>query len=879
MNEGINCGDRFTYLVIGVGLILIGYSCFQTPWDTQLVFPYCLLLSFTVGYRLVRVRLPQGPFMTFTPLPIFVSMFLMGPAPASVLIGLGILLTPLLGIYTRSACFNASQFALSIYAGYGVYALLGGEIPVSYLNGTVFLNMAAATLAFMTVNVTLIYASELLSTPHKLQRVFRNLYWEMMIWSLSFPLSILVLSYKIQLGLDLTRAIVALAPLLAFCYLVNRIVENHVIGIQLSQLTDFITGLSAPLNQEEILRRFFAGLERVVDYDRCAIWVKTPEDGYGLLEYQPVLPEIDPLAMTELYLKAIEKGHAMGRLSGTRRPARLFQPVPTRYLLAPMIYGDEVRGILQIEEQSSQLYSETDQKFFALVAENLAVALEHATTVHELENTKEHLLNILTNSHIAVVVTDQRNRVQIFNEGAIQLSGYREEEMMGDRIARCFHPDDFRKIRALLLRKGKIEDLETEIITAEGDLLPISLSASVLRDNAGRIVGSLAVCYSIAQRKLLQKQLVQNEKLAALGHLITGVTHEINNRLQPILGFTQLLQRSDLREDQRDPVMAIEKSAQGARAIVQSLLNFSRPGQAKLEPGDLNETLRDSLQLLDIDRKRFSIHLQFDPTLPATEFDRHQIEQVMLNLLKNALQAMERKGGRIWIKTCYEDDKIWVRVRDDGPGMSEKLISRVFDPFFTTKTVGQGVGLGLSLCYGIIQAHGGAIQIQSRSGRGAEVSFWIPFHKCRLPAVEVLEPVKMSDQAIPAGGRIFIVDDEEGIRNLLQDILSEDYEVSLFDSGLGAMEAMKREPFDLCVCDLRMPEVDGIDLYHWVCREMPEHRDDFIFITGDTFGPAAQSFLESARQKYLCKPFTVQQIESLVQEHFLAHPPSCPAMG
>jgi hypothetical protein len=100
--------------------------------------------------------------------------------------------------------------------------------------------------------------------------------------------------------LDLTQAMIALAPLLAFCYLVNRIVENHVIGIQLSQLTDFITGLSAPLNQEEILRRFFAGLDRVVDYDRCAIWVKTPDNGYGLLEYQPILPDIDPLAMPEL---------------------------------------------------------------------------------------------------------------------------------------------------------------------------------------------------------------------------------------------------------------------------------------------------------------------------------------------------------------------------------------------------------------------------------------------------------------------------------------------------------------------------------------------------------------------------------------------------
>ena len=399
----------------------------------------------------------------------------------------------------------------------------------------------------------------------------------------------------------------------------------------------------------------------------------------------------------------------------------------------------------------------------------------------------------------------------------------------------------------------------------------------MLRDDLGSVVGVVAVAYNIAQRKLLQKQLVQNEKLAALGQLITGVTHEINNRLQPILGFTQLLKRSPLSDAQRDPVLAIENSAQGARAIVQSLLHFSRPGEANLQAGNMNETVKSSLHLLEINPSKVLLTLQLDPDLPATVYDPHQIEQVMLNVLKNALQALESQGGRIWIKTGVENDKVWVWVRDDGPGMSEKIRSRVFDPFFsTTKTVGHGVGLGLSLCYGIIQSHGGSIQVQSRPGRGTEVAFGIPLHDCPLPVVQDLEPSsEIQGQSEIIGGKIFVVDDEEGIRNLLQDILSESYEVKIFENGQTAMEAMKEEEFDLCLCDLRMPDVDGIDLYHWVCQYLSEHKDDFIFITGDTFGPAAQSFLESVELKYLCKPFTVQQIEMAVQEHFQARHRKC----
>ena len=208
----------------------------------------------------------------------------------------------------------------------------------------------------------------------------------------------------------------------------------------------------------------------------CAVWEKVPNEGFRLLEHHAALPQLDPIfSRGDFWKKQSRRDMLWAVFSTTNRSwGALFQPLPTRYILAPMIYGGEVRGILHVEEQKSYLYTETDQKLVSLVAENLAVALEHARTVQELENAQEYLLNILTNSHIAIIVTDEHNRAQIFNEGATQLSGYEEKEMQGTPISRCFHPDDYRMIRRLLIRKGKIEDWETEIITAQGELLPIS---------------------------------------------------------------------------------------------------------------------------------------------------------------------------------------------------------------------------------------------------------------------------------------------------------------------------------------------------------------------------------------------------------------------
>ncbi len=865
--------DRYALAVCCTGLILSGVSLFQMDWESHLL-PYVFLLVLAVGYRLVRVRLPQGIYVSFTPLYVFVGLSLVGPVPTAGLLALGILLTLGFGTCLRTALFNIGQFLIALYVAGGLYEFLGGQIPPTRLDSATLLQLLAGTVAFLAVNVLLVYASEALYSPERMRRLARNLPWEAVVWALSYSLCVLVLGVREYFQLGLTVTLLLPFPLLALCYLFSRIIDDHMMSLLLSELTDFMTRLSGPLQEDEILDYFFSRLRSVVDYDCCAVWTRTAEGSFAPLQCRPLEPTVTPSSAPEVFQQAANGVPLRGRLGAGLRPWPLqLATVPPRYLLVPMVSGGQVQGLLQLEHRAPRDFTHMDLKLMSRISENLTLALEQSRLVRELRCTKEDLLNILTSSHIAIVVTDEHHRVRIFNSGAGELSGHKEADVRGRPSALFLHPNDYRKVRRLLLRKGKVEDLETEILNAKGQPVPISLSASLLRDGAGRVVGTLAVGYNIAQRKLLQARVVQNEKLAALGRLVTGITHEINNRLQPILGYTQMLHRSPVGEDQHGPLLAIEKSAAEAQTIVQSLLSFWRPGDAQLEPGDLNASIRNVLRMLKIDSGKIALRLLLDPELPATPYDAHQIETVILNLLKNALQALGSHGGTLEIKTEFDAQQVRVVVRDDGPGMSEQLSARVFDPFFTTRAVGQGTGLGLSLCYGILQAHQGSIQLQSRPGRGTEVSFGLP-RKASAPAPPAPKERPRPRQQKATGGRIFVVDDEESIRHLLEDILGEDYEVRSLENGKEAIRAMQQDDFDLCICDLRMPEIDGIEIYHWVCDNLAEHAKDFIFITGDTFGPAAQSFLDRAGSRYLCKPFSVAEIEAMVHEHFENRPRS-----
>jgi signal transduction histidine kinase len=368
-----------------------------------------------------------------------------------------------------------------------------------------------------------------------------------------------------------------------------------------------------------------------------------------------------------------------------------------------------------------------------------------------------------------------------------------------------------------------------------------------------------------------QAQLVQAGKLSAVGQLVSGVAHELNNPLSVVIGYGQLLKGRPLPAEVRRPIDLIVAQGDRMARIVQSLLLFSR--QRKPERGAVNvrEAMEQTIGLrsTQLMLSGITVETSYGDDVPAAEGDAHQLQQVFLNLLLNAEQAIlgsgvgeHRVGDRIHISTSArtEDGDTWVVIRftDNGPGISVDVLPRIFEPFFTTKKVGEGTGLGLSVSYGIVQQHGGRLTAESRPGHTV--------FTLELPTVARAYPrtPEVAD-AEPAGAghgrRALVVDDEPTVVELVTTLLRQaGWEVDVAAGGDAALERLRRAQYDLVLSDIRMPDGSGETLYRTATAERGELASRFLFMTGDTANPSAWEFLETAHVHVLEKPFTAQAL-------------------
>jgi PAS domain S-box-containing protein len=356
-----------------------------------------------------------------------------------------------------------------------------------------------------------------------------------------------------------------------------------------------------------------------------------------------------------------------------------------------------------------------------------------------------------------------------------------------------------------------------------------------------------------------QEQLLQSEKMAAVGQLISGVAHELNNPLTAILGYAQLLSSSQhVTPRGSDYVDKLHKQAQRTHRIVQNLLSFARPHRPERLPVRLNQVVDDTLILREYDLKvnNIQVHRELDPKLPPTSGDAHQLQQVFLNILNNAVDAiLERaNAGEIWVRTASAGSRLQVEFTDSGPGLTEP--SRVFDPFYTTKPVGKGTGLGLSICYGIINEHGGEIEARNVPHRGACFRIFLPV----IP-VELLADAGGAPAAeARLYGSVLLVDDEDAVLDLEQEILKgRCRSVRAVRSGREALEALQREQVDVVVTDMKMPgDVSGADIYQWIEQHRPELSSRVVFTLSNS---PTEGFGEQVLKNgcaYVQKPFQVE---------------------
>ena len=372
--------------------------------------------------------------------------------------------------------------------------------------------------------------------------------------------------------------------------------------------------------------------------------------------------------------------------------------------------------------------------------------------------------------------------------------------------------------------------------------------------------------------KTTQAQLVQSEKLSGIGEFVAGVAHELNNPLTTVMGFSELLGRADGEPQHKRYLDMIHKSAMRCQKIVQSLLSFARRHQPERKLSSINELVENAVEFLQYQLRTSNIEVttRLAADLPRTMLDPHQIQQVFLNILNNARQAIEGhqpKGSvRISTETC--GNNVRISFQDNGPGIPEKDLSKVFDPFFTTKEVGKGTGLGLSLCYGIIKEHGGTINIRSKPGEGALFVLELPLVSSTqdaVPARKELPSVAASNVREGAGKKILVIDDEEAILEMVRETLSENgYEVDIARDGESALRHSRLTSYDLALCDWRMPGLNGQEVYEQLQVSNPALSERMIFITGDVINEKALAFLRDRHKVCLAKPFSLLEFRAAI---------------
>jgi PAS domain S-box-containing protein len=424
---------------------------------------------------------------------------------------------------------------------------------------------------------------------------------------------------------------------------------------------------------------------------------------------------------------------------------------------------------------------------------------------------------------------------------------------------------------------GTVTDYLLRLRRVDGSSMWVEVTARAERQAAGDAAHVEALLRDVSERKKLDdrardfyQQLLQAEKMAALGQTVSGVAHELNNPLATILSWAERLAERPLDDTSRRGVGVILGEAERAARIVRNLLTFARKRQSTRALVDINPVVSETLQLRAYEQRVSNIEVTtaLASGLPQVFADAHQIQQVLLNLVINAEQAMAAANGRgtLAVRTSHDVDRetVILEVRDDGPGISAEMKSRIFDPFFTTKGVGEGTGLGLTVAYAIVQEHGGRISVDSAPG-GTSFVVELPVSGIEAPA----RPPRPSAPSMEAvrGASVLLVEDERALAVAVAEALT-DAGLQVVHAGDGdeALARLRQAPYDVVICDLKMPRVDGKTVYRAIAAATPSLARRVIFVTGDVAGTDAERFLEETGCRWLAKPFRLADLLRAVRD-------------
>jgi len=359
----------------------------------------------------------------------------------------------------------------------------------------------------------------------------------------------------------------------------------------------------------------------------------------------------------------------------------------------------------------------------------------------ELKEANDFLMNLIESSVDGIIVTDMKGDILIFNRGAENILGYNREEVVGKmNIRNIYPPGVAREVMEKLKSPdfggvGKLTSFPIFHQRKDGELIEGDLSASIIYDEKGHEIASVGIFKDLRERlrierelQKMQEALLQSEKLAAMGRLTSQIAHELNNPIYGIMNTLELLKTEIPPENKRRRILELSLSEiQRLSEMLRNMLSFSKPEEEKRRPVKIDGLIEGILLVMEKQMKESNIQveLSFDPDIPEIMASTNQMRQVLLNIFKNAKEAMP-KGGTLFVRTSQEDNRVLIHIQDTGIGIPEAIKDKIFDAFFTTKQKVKGVGLGLSVCYGIIRDHGGEIKVKSEEGKGTTFTIGLP---------------------------------------------------------------------------------------------------------------------------------------------------------
>ncbi len=421
-------------------------------------------------------------------------------------------------------------------------------------------------------------------------------------------------------------------------------------------------------------------------------------------------------------------------------------------------------------------------------------------------------------------------------------------------------------------KKGRFREIDKQNVSLVAAHAAVLLQRAAANEQTAkkhreleRLLGEKSAACAEAEERFsaMREQLYRSEKFVTLGELLAGVAHELNNRVAPILIYSQMLQQSMPDEQDQKRLHVIEESAMGAKAILESLLSHSREGSQKKEPVNLNQTLQSTLTLIEYKIRNQGIELSVDisPHLPPARVNDKQMAQVFLNIINNAIHAMEADGGKLTIQSTHDRSRVKVTVADSGPGIPKNLLDKIFDPFFTTKEAGKGTGLGLSISKRYVEDNDGTLSVENAPAGGAAFVIEIPTMEARMESPSA-DPGHADGSR--ASAKILVVDDDSAIRDVIRDVLGAGYTIEFATDGRDATAKIEKDPFDLLVVDYHMPGFDGKQLYEWIASNHPSLKNRIIFSTGDIYHERIRDFIDSTGCDCLIKPFSTASLREIV---------------